>query len=116
MKVEGFFIIFFIILSFFFNQKFVVVDIGIDGIFGFDFMINNECFVDVYNVLMIVKGKQIKFFFEGKLGCCRIIVVENVMIFLCSELIIMCNVKFFVFEKVLLFGIVELLDCFLELD
>lgn len=95
---------------------FVVVEIGVDGILGFDFLKDYYCFIDMEFLLLKVGGKWYVLYMEGKIGCCRVILVDDVCILLSCEVVVKCNVLFLIFDKVLELGLIEFLCWFMELD
>jgi hypothetical protein len=71
LKLEGSISMPLTVANLVFNQTFAVAHTGIDGIFGLDFMTNNDCLIDLPNSGMMLKGKRVKQSFEGEIGCCR---------------------------------------------
>ena len=117
LKVEGSNSIAFLLSGLTVNQKFTVIDVGIDGILGLDFLTSNNCSLDLTNSCMLVDKKRVRLSFEGKIGCCRVTLAANVTIPPCSEIIeiiTLCNVVTPVYEKVPDLGIIETSDLFIE--
>ena len=116
MKVEGSISISFIMSNMKFSQLFTVIDVGIDGILGLDFLTSNNCALDLPNSAMVVRGKRVKLSFEGKIGCCRVTVADNITIPPGSEVVTRCNIVAPVYEKIPELGVIESSDRFLESD
>lgn len=56
---------------------FVFVEIGIDGMLGFDFLKDYDCFLDMVFLLLKIKKKCYGLYMEGRISCCRVILVNN---------------------------------------
>lgn len=69
-----------------YHNEAVVTDIKVDGIFGLDFLMVNNCTIDTSNEVLSIHERDIKKSIEGYLGCVRI--TSTVSIHPQSEIII----------------------------
>jgi hypothetical protein len=99
MKVVGSISISFMMSNMKFSQLFKVIDVDIDGILGLDFLTSNNCALDLPNSAMVVRDKRVKLSFEGKIGCCRVTIADNIAIPRGSEVVTRWNIVAPVYEK-----------------
>ncbi|KAK3086715.1 hypothetical protein FSP39_022396 [Pinctada imbricata] len=104
--------------SFSMTHKFIVADIGIDGILGLDFMKNHDCSVDIAHKTLGLNGQSIDLFMEGNVGCYRVYLDESLHVPARSEVLALCSVHDKSGEVVsnLGVGMVEPIDSFTKSD
>lgn len=68
-----------------FAQAFAVAEIGVDGILGLDFLKDHHFFIDMESLSLKAGGKRHALHMEGKIGCCRVTLADDVCIPSSSE-------------------------------
>ena len=63
-----------------------------DGILGLDFMLSNDCTLEIAKLKMQIKTDIIPLYKEGHFGCHRIAMAENINLPARSEVVVNCNV------------------------
>lgn len=99
-----------------FVQAFAVAEIGVDGILGLDFLRDQMCNLDMSSMTLRVRNKLFNLHLEGKIGCCRVTLADNVCIPPGSEIVTMCNVLPPLFDKVPEVGLIEPSCRFVDTD
>jgi hypothetical protein len=67
MNVEGSLSLSFLLTTLKFNQKFTVIDVGIDGILGLDFLTSNNCSLDLPNSSLLIGGERVRGYVKATL-------------------------------------------------
>lgn len=60
-----------------FTQMFAFAEIGIDGMFGLDFLKDYDCSLDMASSSLKIKGKRYGLHMEGRISCCRVTLANN---------------------------------------
>jgi hypothetical protein len=92
MKVEGSISISFMMSNIKLSQLFTVIDVGIDGILGLDFLTSNSCMLDLPNSTIVLRRKRVIFSCEGKIGHHRVTFADNVSNLKCNERLTKSNI------------------------
>ena len=70
----------------------VVAEMNSDGILGLDFMLSNDCILDIARLKMQMQTDVIQLNKEGHFGCYRIAMAENINLPARTEMVVNCNV------------------------
>jgi hypothetical protein len=66
----------------------VIADLPMDGILGLDFIQSQRCVIDLESNVMRYANQEIPLYFEGRIGCFRVTVKENISIQPGTEMIV----------------------------
>ena len=66
----------------------VIADLPMDGILGLDFIQSQRCVIDIESNVMRYANQGIPLYFEGRIGCFRVTVKENISIQPGTEMIV----------------------------
>ena len=70
----------------------VIAEMNSDGIIGLEFMLSNDCILDIAKLKMRIQTDVIQLYKEGLFGCYRIAMAENIILPARSEMVVNCNV------------------------
>ena len=62
------------------KSELMVTDLSADGILGMDFLKQTGCQIDLVNDVVNIYGEEIPLQYEGRLGCYRVCLTENISI------------------------------------